>query len=98
MTGSSYFGMASICPSGQRKGFDLAPADEGGPALHRSFGLGEGHFRRSGSLVVAWTEEELGQLEAVLQENVDAGDTDARLVAAEELRVMEPALSTAALG
>ena len=68
------------------------------PALYESFGLGPGHFRKSGSLVVAYTEDEVARLAAVLQAHVGAGDTDARMVGQGELRELEPALSHAALG
>lgn len=64
----------------------------------RSFGLSYSHVRKCGSLVVAWTEEQLAALPGVLQENLDAGDTDAELVGAERLRELEPALSHTALG
>jgi len=68
------------------------------PALYRSFGMGMSHCRKCGSLVVAWTPAQLSALDAVLQENVNAGDMDAYRVNAEELRDLEPALSRAALG
>jgi glycerol-3-phosphate dehydrogenase len=41
--------------------------------LYRSFGLSHQHVRKSGSLVVAWTTEELDKLSSVLQENRQAG-------------------------
>ena len=66
--------------------------------IYRSFGLSYEHVRKCGSLVVAWTPEQLQQLPKVLQENLSAGDTTARLVGQEELRKMEPALSREALG
>lgn len=56
------------------------------------------HVRKCGSLVVAWTEKEVDSLQDVLQDNIDAGDTEARILSQDELRDMEPALSTKALG
>jgi L-2-hydroxyglutarate oxidase LhgO len=68
------------------------------PNLYRSFGMSYDHVRKSGSLVVAWTPEQLAKLPAVLDENREAGDTEAVMLSPEELREMEPALSHAALG
>jgi glycerol-3-phosphate dehydrogenase len=66
--------------------------------LYRSFGLSHQHVRKCGSLVVAWTPEELAKLPAVLAENKEAGDADAALLSQAELRDLEPALSRQALG
>lgn len=66
--------------------------------LYRSFGLSREHVNKCGSLVVAWTPEELEKLKGVMQENVDAGDTDVELLSVDELREMEPSLSRDALG
>jgi glycerol-3-phosphate dehydrogenase len=66
--------------------------------LYRSFGLSHEHVRKSGSLVVAWDEEQLAKLPAVLEENREAGDSEAQLVSREELRALEPALGPDALG
>ena len=68
--------------------------------LYRSFGLSltGKHVRKCGSLIVAWTEEELAQLPHIVQENRDAGDTEAILLEREELLDLEPALSSDALG
>ena len=68
------------------------------PELMRSFGLSYDHVRKCGSLVVAWSDEQLAGLEGVLAENREAGDSEARLLSADELRDLEPALSPAALG
>ena len=43
-------------------------------------------MRKCGSLVVAWNPEQLAQLPSVLQENFDAGDTEAVLLSQSELR------------
>ena len=66
--------------------------------LYRSMGLSHHHVKKCGSLVVAWTPDELAQLENVIQENHDAGDMDFEFVSAEDLRVLEPSLSDRALG
>ena len=68
------------------------------PSLYRSFGLSYEHVRKCGSLVVAWTDEELSKLRRVLRENEDAGDEDARFVDAEELREICPGLGREAVG
>jgi glycerol-3-phosphate dehydrogenase len=68
------------------------------PNLYRSFGLSYDHVRKCGSLVVAWTAEELAKLPAVLAENREAGDTEACLLSQEELRETEPCLREGALG
>lgn len=66
--------------------------------LYRSFGLSHHHVRKCGSLVVAWNETELAKLPEILQENQQAGDTEAVLLTQEELRKLEPNLSHKALG
>ena len=68
------------------------------PELMRSFGLSYDHVRKCGSLVVAWSDEQLAGLKGVLAENRAAGDSEAQLLSADELRELEPALSPAALG
>jgi L-2-hydroxyglutarate oxidase LhgO len=62
------------------------------PALYRSFGLSYQHVRKCGSLVVAWDAEEAARLDAVMQENASAGDTDVVRLTAAETRALEPAL------
>lgn len=66
--------------------------------LYRSFGLSHEHVRKCGSLVVAWTEEELVKLEEVLKENIQSGDDDVQILTREELRDLEPSLCHEALG
>lgn len=68
------------------------------PALLRSFGMSYEHVRKCGSLVVAWTPEELAKLPNILAENLEAGDTEAVQLSAAEVHELEPALSTEALG
>lgn len=68
------------------------------PALLRSFGMTYEHVRKCGSLVVAWTPEELAKLPDIIAENVEAGDSEAVLLSAAELHELEPSLSTKALG
>ena len=55
-------------------------------------------MRKSGSLVVAWNDEQLSKLPGVLAENVEAGDREARLLDRAELRALEPALGEGAVG
>lgn len=66
--------------------------------LYRSFGLSYAHVRKAGSLVVAWTEEQLAKLPSVLEENREAGDEEARLLDVRELYDLEPGLGAGALG
>ena len=66
--------------------------------LYRSFGLSHEHVRKCGSLVVAWTNTELKELENVLKANKEAGDTDACILTRDELLALEPGLSPEALG
>jgi glycerol-3-phosphate dehydrogenase len=68
------------------------------PALLRSFGMSYEHVRKCGSLVVAWTPEELAKLPSIVAENFEAGDTEAVQLSAAELHELEPSLSTKALG
>lgn len=68
------------------------------PNLYRSLGLSYEHVSKSGSLVVAWTPEELKALPRILEENHEIGDGEAKLLTQEELRELEPALSKKALG
>ena len=68
------------------------------PSLYRSFGLSYDHVRKCGSMVVAWTPEELVKLPDVLAENVEAGDVEAVILTAAEVAEREPALSRDALG
>ncbi len=68
------------------------------PNLYRSLGLSYNHIRKCGALVVAWTPDELAQLPHILEENLEAGDLESRLVGRAELREMEPSLGRRALG
>ena len=68
------------------------------PNLYRSLGLSYDHIRKCGALVVAWNHKELKQLPKILQENIDAGDTESILLAKNELLELEPSLNKDALG
>lgn len=68
------------------------------PNLYRSLGLSYNHIRKCGALVVAWTSDELKKLPLILKENIEAGDTESKIVSREELLEMEPSLSSKALG
>lgn len=63
------------------------------PQLYRSLGLSYAHVNKCGALVVAWTPQELLALPAIVAENHEAGDTEARLLDRDELLALEPALS-----
>lgn len=66
------------------------------PQLMRSFGLT--HVRTCGSLVVAWSPVAHAKLPEVLAQNREAGDVEAELLSAAELRAREPSISSEALG
>ena len=66
--------------------------------LYRSFGLSHDHVRKCGSLVVAWTPEQLAELVHIIAENREGGDEEATLLTQNELRELEPALSRDAMG
>lgn len=68
------------------------------PALLRSFGMSYEHVRKCGSLVVAWTPEELAELPRIVAQNREAGDLEVVQLSAAELRELEPSLSVEALG
>ena len=68
------------------------------PNLYRSLGLSYDHIRKCGALVVAWNHKELKQLPKILQENIDAGDTESILLGKNELLELEPSLNKDALG
>jgi glycerol-3-phosphate dehydrogenase len=68
------------------------------PPLYRSFGLSYDHVNKCGSLVVAWTPEELNALQGILAENLQVGDTEAELLSREELLELEPSLAPNCLG
>jgi len=62
------------------------------PNLYRTLGLSYEQVRKSGALVVAWDEEQLEQLATVHRHNIDAGDTEARILTASQLLELEPGL------
>jgi len=68
------------------------------PSLYRSFGLDLRHVRKCGSLVVAWSPEQLERLQEVLEANLRAGDTDAYMATPDDLHHLEPELATSAIG
>jgi glycerol-3-phosphate dehydrogenase len=68
------------------------------PNLYRSLGLSYEHVSKCGSLVVAWTPEQLKALPGILKENHEIGDAEVKLLSQGELRALEPSLSHAALG
>ena len=68
------------------------------PALYRSLGLSYDHVRKCGAVVVAWSDNEVGELQNILDDNLEAGDLESRLVDRDELLEMEPSLSKLALG
>lgn len=85
-------------PSGSLERRLLRRSIELHPTLYRSFGLSYDHVRKSGSLVVAWSDEEKGKLRDVLEENIEARDTEAHIVSEADLRELEPCLSERAKG
>mmetsp|Transcript_41562 Transcript_41562/g.110829 ORF Transcript_41562/g.110829 Transcript_41562/m.110829 type:complete len:207 (+) Transcript_41562:147-767(+) len=85
-------------PSGSLERRLLRRSIELHPTLYRSFGLSYNHIRKSGSLVVAWSDDEKGKLHEVLGENIEARDTEAHVVLEGDLRELEPSLSERAKG
>ena len=55
-------------------------------------------FRRNGSLVVAFSEEEMGELAALLERGRKNGVEELSIIGAEELQALEPNISKEALG
>ena len=68
------------------------------PNLYRSLGLSYDHVRKCGALVVAWNQKELKELPNVLQENIDAGDTESTILNKNDLFELEPSINKNALG
>ena len=68
------------------------------PNLYRSLGLSYDHVRKCGALVVAWNQKELKELPNVLQENIDAGDTESTILNKNDLLELEPSINKNALG
>ena len=67
------------------------------PELNRSLGLSYDHVRKCGAVVVAWSTDEVGELQKILDDNLEAGDLESRLVDRAELLEMEPSVSRLAL-
>ncbi|KAF0690001.1 Aste57867_18591 [Aphanomyces stellatus] len=70
-------------------------AMEMNPRVYRELGLPSSPV---GSLVVAWTHDEVAALPHTLAANHAIGDLDARLLSQDELYAMEPHLAPGALG
>ena len=68
------------------------------PNLYRSLGLSYNHVRKCGALVVAWTAEDLRSLKHILEENIEAGDLEARILSKVETLNLEKGLNQSALG
>ena len=68
------------------------------PNLYRSLGLSYDHVNKCGALVVAWKEEQVQALDSIVEENHQAGDTEACFMEREDLLTTEPALNPAARG
>lgn len=50
-------------------------------------------FKRNGSLVLCFEEENIGKLEDLMKQGIENGVPDLRIIAGDELRKMEPSLS-----
>ena len=79
-------------PSGSLERQLLRRSTQRHPNLYRSLGLSYEHTRKCGALVVAWDDEQLAKLPSVLQDNLDAGDSECRILSAKELLDLEPCL------
>lgn len=85
------------CPVGSKKARFNVEGNEMMPGLCEELDV---EYRRTGSLVIAFSPEEENILEEIKQRGVENGVCDLSIITGEEARVMEPALSpdvTAAL-
>jgi L-2-hydroxyglutarate oxidase LhgO len=86
-------------------GYDASPGSLEAALLKRSYPLLEhfmleagSPFERIGGLLIAWTEEQLELLPALLAKAYKNGDTDVHLITGEEVYQREPHLGEGALG
>ena len=86
-------------------GYDAKPGSLEARLLRRSDALLQAFvpqagipFEQLGGLLVAWTEEQRQALPGLLEKAHQNGDTDVRLVSAEEIHQREPHLKAGALG
>lgn len=86
-------------------GFDATPGTLEARLVRRGFELLDRFmpdanvpFERTGGLLIAWTDEQLHNLPALLQKAHANGEADARIVPADEVYRREPHLGPGALG
>jgi glycerol-3-phosphate dehydrogenase len=86
-------------------GYDASPGSLESKLLKRGYHLMEefmqevgSPFERIGGLLIAWTEEQLETLPALLAKAHKNGDTDVHLISREEVYQREPHLGKGALG
>lgn len=86
-------------------GYDASPGSLEAALLKRSYPLMEhfmrelgSPFERIGGLLIAWTQEQLDLLPALLAKAHKNGDTDVHLITKEEVYRREPHLGEGALG
>jgi len=86
-------------------GFDATPGSLEATLIHRSYPLMEAFmqevgspFERIGGLLIAWTQEQLDTLPALLEKAHKNGEMDVHLISREEVYQREPHLGPGALG
>jgi len=86
-------------------GFDATPGSLEATLIHRSYPLMEAFmqevgspFERIGGLLIAWTQEQLDTLPALLEIAHKNGEMDVHLISKEEVYQREPHLGPGALG
>ena len=65
--------------------------------LYPALGLSLDHVRKCGSMVVAWTADDVRRIDDVVRENVEAGDAEVRRLPVPEALELEPELNPAAM-
>ena len=86
-------------------GFDAKPGSLEAKLLRRSYKLMESYmleagipFERIGGLLIAWNQDQLNTLPALLEKAYQNGELDVRLIGADEVYRLEPHLGPGALG
>ncbi|MBC7876211.1 MAG: FAD-dependent oxidoreductase [Anaerolineales bacterium] len=86
-------------------GYDAKPGSLEAKLLKRSYALMDKYLveaniahERIGGLLIAWNQEQLDTLPALLKQAHGNGDTDIRIISAEEIYKREPNINKGALG
>jgi glycerol-3-phosphate dehydrogenase len=86
-------------------GYDAKPGSLESKLLKRSYKLMDKYLveaniahERIGGLLIAWNQEQFDTLPKLLQQAYDNGDTDIKIISADEIYQREPSLNQGALG